>query len=63
MRTISLDMSTTCIGISVWNNDKLLYYTKIKANKKDKWFQRVSYFYEPLKKIIEKYKIEFFQRT
>lgn len=58
MRTISLDMSTTCIGISVWNNDKLLYYTKIKANKKDKWFQRISYFYEPLKKIIEKYKIE-----
>ena len=58
MKTISLDMSTTCIGISVWNDDKLIYYTKIKTNKKNKWFQRVSYFYKPLKKIIEQYKVE-----
>ena len=37
MTTISLDMSTTCVGVSVWNDDdELLYYTKIKADKKKK---------------------------
>lgn len=59
MTTISLDMSTTCVGISVWNDDdELLYYTKIKADKKMKWYERVSYFYEPLKNIIKRYKVD-----
>ena len=39
---ISLDASTTCIGYSVWEKDKLITYGKLKPDKKcDGWRERL----------------------
>jgi Holliday junction resolvasome RuvABC endonuclease subunit len=54
---IGLDASTTCIGYSIWENDKLIDYGKIKPTKNDlKWRDRVCNFIPQLHDIINKYK-------
>ena len=59
MKTLSLDMSTTCVGVSIWNDDDLIKAFKIKADKKLGWEERVRSFRKPLELIITKYNIEF----
>ena len=59
MKTLSLDMSTTCVGISIWNDDELVKAFKIKADKKLGWEERVRSFRKPLELIIIKYNIDF----
>jgi hypothetical protein len=55
MISISLDMSTTCIGWSVWDNDSLLDYGKLKPlEDKLEWRERVQNFVPQLHNIIEK---------
>ena len=48
MKTLSLDMSTTCVGISIWNDDNLIKALKIKADKKLGWEERVRSLRKPL---------------
>lgn len=59
MKTLSLDMSTTCVGISIWEDDKLIKAFKIKADKNLGWEERVRSFRKPLELIITKHNIDF----
>ena len=57
-----IDASTTCIGWSVWNEDDLIAYGKLKTtlNKEDekKWRLRIQNFVPQLSKILEEYKVK-----
>lgn len=57
MKEISLDMSTTCIGWSVWEEDTLVDYGKLKPlDDKIEWRERIQEFIPQLHSIMKKYK-------
>lgn len=64
MIAISLDASTTCIGYSIWDNDTLIDYGKIKPDKikkelndeTEEWRYRIANLMPKIDKIINKYK-------
>ena len=59
MNTISLDASTTCIGWSIWEEDKLIDYGKLKPTQdKLEWRERIQNFIPQLNEIILKYDIK-----
>lgn len=54
---ISIDASTTCIGWSIFDNDKLIDYGKLKPTIEDlEWRDRIYNFIPQLQQIIDKYK-------
>lgn len=59
MKSLSIDASTTCIGYSVWDGDKLVDYGKLKPTEKNlEWRERILDFIPQLQSIIDKYKIK-----
>ena len=57
MKTISLDASTTCIGWSIWDEDNLVSYGKIKPTiDKLEWRDRIQNLIPQLNEIIKEYK-------
>ena len=52
---MGIDASTTCTGISVFDDKNLIYSTEIKA-KSDEWHQRLIEQKNQIEKIIKKYK-------
>ncbi len=58
MRTLSLDASTTHIGWSVFDEDDLITYGLIEAEKKMTWRERIGHFSPMLKEVVKKNKID-----
>ena len=62
MISCGLDASTTCVGWSIWEDDDLIAYGKLKTtlDKDDskKWRLRIQNFVPQLSKILEDYKVE-----
>lgn len=57
MISISIDASTTCIGWSIFDEDNLIDYGKLKPTIEDlEWRDRVYDFIPQLQEIIDKYK-------
>lgn len=57
MISIGIDASTTCIGWSIFNDDELLDYGKLKPTIDNlEWRGRVQNFVSQLQEIIDKYK-------
>ena len=53
---IGLDASTSCIGWSVFNNDKLVNHGMIKTESSmDSWRDRIQFFIPKLQELINKY--------
>ena len=51
---MGIDASTTCTGISIFNNKNLVYSTEIRA-KSDEWHQRLIEQKDQIEEIIKKY--------
>lgn len=59
MKYLSLDASSTCIGWSVWDNDKLIDYGKLKPKDKNaSWRDRIKDLIPQVDIIIKKYKVK-----
>lgn len=59
MVCMGIDASTTCIGYSIWNDDKLLHYGKLVPNKECKdWTMRIQDLSSQIQSIIDKYNVE-----
>ena len=54
MKTLSLDASTTHIGWSVFDEDDLITYGLIEAEKKMTWRERIGHFSPMLKEVVKK---------
>ena len=53
--TMGIDASTTCTGISIFKDEKLIYYTAIRP-KGDNWRDRLFHEGPALSQIIQLYK-------
>ena len=56
MKILAIDQSFTCTGINYFVNDKLVYFTAIKSDKKQDIFTRASYIVTEIFKIYDNYK-------
>lgn len=53
-----IDLSTTSTGLSILNEEKLIYYECIKPDKKLEWEERIGVIFERLNNIFSEYPIE-----
>lgn len=59
MKILGIDASTTCIGYSIWEDDKLVHFDKLRPNSKcENWMERIQDLSFKVQEIIDKYKIE-----
>ena len=57
MNVISIDASTTCIGWSIFDNDNLIAYGKLKPTiEKLEWRERIQNLIPQVQELINKYK-------
>lgn len=59
MRILGLDLSTHSSGVSIFENNKLIYNELISPNKNDSTFVRIVYTQNEIEKIIKKYNIDY----
>lgn len=58
MKILSLDASSTCIGWSIWDSDKLIDYGKFKEDDKTHWRIRLQNLTKQVNELIKKNKIK-----
>lgn len=58
MIRMGLDGSTKCSGWCIFDDDKLLYYGKINADKDSEWRERVVYMMKEVAVLIREYNVE-----
>jgi len=58
MTVLSIDQSLSCSGVTIWEDDKLLYFTCLKTSPKQDVLTRIIEITEKLKTLIETYDVK-----